>query len=338
MDFGDFYLAAIYYSRHLSPYATGGFVWPPFSILVGMVFKSMPFETARYWWLALNLGFVVASLIGYARQINLSAKSTALLCMVASIFYPVHFLLERGHVDGLMLACLVFAFRVRHWALRSLLFGMSIGIKLYSALLLALLARKKQWAVLAGGIVASLLLQLPWLSLALTYPQVVARRTSQWIVVENITPAPLFFSVFGSLGQPVWKGTFLIFWLLTLMWALLSLNTDKNDSSDWVRFVPWMIAMPLVVYPYSAVLTLPLLAYQAKQVEGRVWGASEWLFVAGFVLLGTQQNAWVELLSQFTDKTSLVYLLNSLGTALLMVSCCLLASKSSSEGKPILSK
>jgi hypothetical protein len=94
-----------------------------------------------------------------------------------------------------------------------------------------------------------------------------------------------------------------------------------------------MIAMPLVVYPYSAVLTLPLLAYLAKQMDGRRWGAPEWLFVAGFVLLGTQQNAWVELISALTDKAQVIYLLNSLGTALLMVSCCLLASKLKSPGK-----
>jgi hypothetical protein len=187
--------------------------------------------------------------------------------------------------------------------------------------------------VLAGGIAASVLLQLPWLNLALSYPQVLSRRTSQWIVVENITPAPLFYSALGSLGQPLWKLAFLLFWLLTLMGALLQLSTEPNDATDWVLFVPWMIAMPLVVYPYSAVLTLPLLAYLAKQMDGRRWGVPEWLFVAGFVLLGTQQNAWGEVLSAFTDKAPLIYLVNSLGTALLMVSCCLLASKLSSPNQ-----
>jgi hypothetical protein len=97
-----------------------------------------------------------------------------------------------------------------------------------------------------------------------------------------------------------------------------------------------MIAMPLVVYPYSAVLTLPLLAYLAKQMEGGRWGLAELLFAVGFVLVGTQQNAWVELLTQLTDKASLVYQLNSLGTALLMISCCMFLSKGRGVEKPIL--
>jgi hypothetical protein len=327
MDYGDFYLAAMYHARHLSIYSTGGFVWPPFSILVGQLFQSMPFETARYWWLALNLCFLIAALAGFSRQIKLSRRDTILLYMIAAAFYPTYFLLERGHIDGLMLACLVFAFRARHWALRSLLFGMSIGLKLYSALLVVLLARKKQWAVLAGGVAAAVLIQLPWLNLALSYPHVLSRRTSQWIVVENITPAPLFFTAFGWLGQPLWKLIFLLFWLLTLMWFLLRLNTAPEDSTDWVLVVPWMIAMPLVVYPYSAVLTLPLLAYQSKQMEGRQWGAAEWLFASGFVLIGTQQNAWTGVISHLSSHTEWVYLLNSLGSALLIVSCCMLASR-----------
>jgi len=337
MDFGDFYLAGRFHSHHVSVYRTGGFVWPPFSMLVGLLFQSIDFAKARYLWLALNLGFVVAALAGFARQVALSARNTLLLFMIAGLFYPLYFLLERGHIDGLMLACLVFAFRARHWALRSLLYGLSIGLKLYSALLVLVLARKKCWAMLAGGIAVSVLLQLPWPDLALEYPQVLLRRTtSQWIMVENISPAPLFYSALGFIGQPVWKLAFLAFWLLTLLWSLLHLRAEKNGSTDWVLFVPWMIAMPLVVYPYSAVLTLPLLAYLAKQMEGGRWGLAELLFAVGFVLVGTQQNAWVELLTQLTDKASLVYQLNSLGTALLMISCCMFLSKGRGVEKPIL--
>jgi len=333
MDFGDFYLAGRFHSHHVSVYRTGGFVWPPFSMLVGLLFQSVGFAKARYLWLVLNLGFVVAALVGFARQIALSTRNTLLLFMIAGLFYPLYFLLERGHIDGVMLACLVFAFRARHWALRSLLYGMSIGLKLYSALLVVVLARKRRWAMLAGGIAVSLLLQFPWPDLALAYPQVLLKRTSQWTMVENISPAPLFYSALGFIGQPVWKLAFLAFWLLTLLWSLMHLGTGKNDSAEWVLFVPWMIAMPLVVYPYSAVLTLPLLAYLARQMEGRRWSVSELLFAVGFVLVGTQQNAWVELLAQLTDKASMVYQLNSLGTALLMVSCCMLLSKAHGAGK-----
>lgn len=331
MDFGDFYLAAMYYTHHLNPYSTGGFVWPPFAILIGLLFKSMPWAIARYWWLAINLSCLLAALIAFSRQINLGRRNTTLVLMIAALSYPVHFLIERGHVDGLMLACLVFAFRARHWALRSLLFGMSIAIKLYSGLLLVVLARRKRWKFMFGAIAACALLQLPWLNLALSYPMVLSRRTSQWIMVENITPAPLFYSALGSFG-PLWKLMFFLFWLLTFGWTLLQFNTEQNDSADWVLFAPWMMSMPLVVYPYTAVLTLPLLAYQAKRMQGRRWSAPEWLFVAGFVLVGTQQTAISDFLASVPNYATLVYRLNSLGSAILMVSCCMLVSKPSGYG------
>jgi len=92
--------------------------------------------------------------------------------------------------------------------------------------------------------------------------------------------------------------------------------------------------MPLVVYPYSAVLTLPLLAYQASRVKDLHWKAPEWIFVSGFLLLGVQQNAWIELLVTMGAPGAWVYLLNSLGTALLMVGCCLQVDAPAREGTP----
>jgi hypothetical protein len=334
MDYGDFYLAARYHAAHRSIYSTGGFVWPPFAVLIGQLFQSMPFVIARYWWLVLNVGFVATAVIVYARQPHFTWRNTVLLMIVAASFYPTHFLLERGHVDGLMLFCLVMAFRVRHWLARSVFYGMSIGIKLYSGLLVVYLARRKRWALLAGGIAAAAVIQLPWLGLALSYPGVLARRTTQWIVVENITPAPLFFTLLGWLGERGWKIAFALFWLVTLGWCLRGLKDRGEDLSDWVLLAPWMISMPLVVYPYSAVLTLPLLAYQASRVKDLHWKAPEWIFVSGFLLLGVQQNAWIELLVTMGAPGAWVYLLNSLGTALLMVGCCLQVDAPAREGTP----
>jgi hypothetical protein len=327
MDFFDFYLAGNYYANHINPYLTGRFVTPPFSLLVGSSFQWIAFENARYLWFLLNLGMIAVALVVFARQIGLSTRNTLLLFMVAGTFYPLHFLLERGNIDGLVLACLVFAFSTRHRAVATVLYGISIALKLYSGLLALVLARNNRWIVAVGGIVTALVLQLPWFDLAMAFPPVLAQRSSRLIVVENISPANLFHFVFDSIGLPGWKIMFVLFWLLTLLWPLLRTFKLKQDPADWVLFVPWMISMPSVVYPYGAVLTLPLLALLAKRSEGERSRIAEWMVIVGFVLSGTQQNAWAELFWQLTTHAVWIYQLNSLGTTLLVGGCCMLAAR-----------
>ena len=335
MDFFDLYLAGNFHAQHINPYLTGRFVTPPFSLLIGSSFQWLPFEQARYLWFLLNLGMVAAALAAFARQIGLGARNTLLLFMIAGVFYPLYFLLERGNIDGLVLACLVFAFRARHRAVTIVLYGMSIALKLYSGLLALVFARRKRWTLAVGGIVAAVVLQLPWLGLAMVYPRVLGQRSTQMIVTENISPANFFQFVFDFLGVPGWKIVFVLFWLLTLLWVLVQERPPEQDPADWVLFVPWMISMPSVVYPYSAVLTLPLLALLAKRSEHEKLGVPEWLLIVGFVLSGTQQNAWGELLSNLTTHVVWIYQLNSLGTALLVGGCCVLAARGSQVAKPM---
>ena len=318
MDFYDFWHAGVYYVNGISPYAEKRFLTPPFSLLIGLPYQRLSFEEARYFWLIVNLACIGGALAAFAEQIGMRWRETALLFMIAGLFYPAHFLVERGNIDGVVMALLVFAFRARQKIASVMLYAASMGLKLYSGLLVFPLLRKKRWWLACGSVLLAAALQLPWWRFAIQYPQVLSHRTDRFLTIENISGALCVQTLFALCRLPAWKIFYAGAWVITLGLRLWRLSPE-DDNADWVTFVPWMISMPFVVYPYSAILTLPLMAYTAQREPS---GLGKKFLLLGFLLIGTQQNVWRELLSRVMSDTMWVYQLNSAGVVLMLAGSC----------------
>ena len=111
LDYYDFYLGASDLFHHLDPYLRGRIYTPPSSILVGLLLSWLPFKWAAGTYLVLNVGSIFASIKVLARQFGLSRQNEFALLGITAAFYPVYFVVERGNLDGIMLALLVFGFR-----------------------------------------------------------------------------------------------------------------------------------------------------------------------------------------------------------------------------------
>jgi hypothetical protein len=239
---------------------------------------------------------------------------------IASMYFPVIFLVERGNLDGIMLALIVLGIFAKNPVLRAVGLALSFSVKLYSGVLFIPLAIGRRWktAALAAVLVAGLL--VPFHSLLVPFAHRQMGRAAEFHLTENISPG-LFVEVF--LGGHLWNIAYCVLWLLSYA-AMLLRHRDAPLETRMVYSLPWMMALPIHVYAYTGVLLLPLLVLRSREMErSGVVGASGAVFLAGFLLVGFQQTAWLNyfhesLLSRFVCSVA-----NATGTALVMGSLAL---------------
>lgn len=316
LDFHDFYVGALDFLTHNNFYVHGRIYTPPSSVLVGLPFAFLPFRPAAQVFFVLNLTLVFYALRSFARRVGLSPANQLVLLGIAALFYPVYFLVERGNLDGIMMALLVFGLGAKSPILRALGLGVSVATKLYSGLLGIVLLRKRQWklAVLSG--LFAIVLQLPFLPLVRSFVLAVTGRSSLLRVDENISPAGLSFLVVGPLGGLMWKYIFVLLWGATLIWKLIR-DKDSDFATNWPVYVPWMITYPIVVYPYTGVLAVALLALIAAHCQRRPITNAEALVIVGIGMLGFQATAW-----SGYSHTLLPHLIPPIGTMAMIVGAC----------------
>lgn len=320
LDYYDFYRAATDWLHQIDPYLRGRLYTPPSSILVGLAFSWLPFPLAAFLVLLLNIGLVYLSLKALSRQFGLSRANERALIGITFTFYPFYFLVERGNLDGIMLALLVFGFASRRTAVRALMLGASVAVKIYSGLLFALmLLRKRNWNVVSGGALVFLILQLPFIYLVRSFVEAIAGRTDLLRLDENISPAVVVSVLFGGMGP--WKLVFLLLWLGTLLYRV-SRDRGENMAQMWPVYVPWMISFPTLVYPYSGVLALALVALIAGECQRRQPRNSEKMVLVGFGLLGFQAVAWTTLLLGTTHNPSAIHMTCAIGTLFMIAGAC----------------
>ena len=323
-DFHVFYVAASDLLHHVDPYLRGGLVTPPSSILVGLALCWLPFKLAAVATLVLNLGLIYLSLVAVAREFRLSRLDELLLLGIAAGFYPVFVLVERGNLDGLMLALLVFGFRTRNKLLRSVLLGASMALKVYSGLLLLILLRRRSnWNVVLGAVAVCIALELPFLHLLPSFWGAVTMRSGFTRFPANISPAALLWLIAGGNLTSVWTHFYLVLWAGTLAYRLKK-DWGHDISQSWPVYVPWMISFPETVYPYSGVLTLALLALIAGECQRRPTLRSEKRIVIGIALLGFQASAWLSFLDPLGRDLRLLDGICALGTLLVLLGACAL--------------
>lgn len=321
LDFADFYNAAGDWLAGMDPYARGRLYTPPSSILVGLAFHWTSFAIARLLFFFVNIALVYASLRALSRQFQLTRANESALLGITAVFYPFYFLVERGNLDGIMLALLVFGFRSRNSLFRAGMVGASLAVKVYTGLMVLVLLRKRSWKVAGLAVLVVLLLQVPFAALAPNFIQAVSGRSELFRMDENISPAALFKLVLFAAGGDFWKLAFLLTWAATLLVRLL--HAGGGDLREtWPTFVPWMISFPIVVYPYSGVLALSLVALIAAHAQQRKILNSEAVVLIGFGLLGFQAIAWTAFGARSALALVLIHSVCSLGTLLMLLGAC----------------
>ncbi len=268
----------------------------------------------------INLGLILASLITLARQFRLSRPNKLALLGVAATFYPVYFVVERGNLDGIMLALVVFGFRSKNRFVQALLLGASVALKVYSGLFLALLVRRrKNWNLVLGAIAVAAMLQLPFLHVLPNFWAAITGRGGDFRPFENISPAVIVWLFAQSLGG--WKAIYAVIWAGTLLYRMTR-DWDEEIPDTWPVYAPWLISFPTLVYPYTGVFVLALLALLAGECQRRSLLVSEERIVTGAALLGFQGTAWATALAFVGTRALLVHFICAMGTLLIVVGGC----------------
>jgi hypothetical protein len=296
---------------------------PPFSLCVGGLFHWTSTRNACILFAFLNIGLIVWSLLRYAAYLGLHWRSKLMLLLIASVYYPVYYLVDRGNSDGIMLALLVLAFTARHWSARAVSLGTSVAIKVYSGVFLLMFAFRKKWKMLFASLLTAILLQVPFAKFLVSSQHAILSRSHRFVTFENMSPGACLFRVLDPLGIPgATTPALAAFWALTLLWTLTRARQEEMGGG-WVIYLPWLMAFPSLVFPYTGVLLLLLLAYVVRSVEISAWRLSDTLLLAGFVLTGVNAVAWDYALEPFTAFSRRVHLLTPTGTVLLILGACL---------------
>ena len=294
IDLSDFVVAPTSdWLHHLNPYLRPRFDKPPATLLVGLPFQHMTPAHAALLFFFADLAVVAASLAAIVRHFRLSRTETLLLFGVASVYWPTFFLIERGNLDGFMLALILVTILSKNSYLQALSFSFSISLKAYSGLLFAPLFAVRAWSRILLAVACLILILLPFHSLIVPFIHSQAARTSDRQLTENLSPA-LLFAAFTNTRR-VRVGYFLLWFASYLGMASRYRNAPLNTRM--IYSLPWMLAFPFEVYPYTGILLLPVLIQRAREMAfaNRIT-LRDYAFLAGFILVGFQQSAWAGLL------------------------------------------
>ena len=319
-DYLDFHNAAANLTHHINPYAGGRIFSPPSSLIYGLFFFWLPFRWAALAIFFINIFLILISINIFALRYEMDKLNRWALFGITALFYPTYFLVQRGNLDAVMLALLSLCLRFKNRIFQALLLGTSIAFKAYSGLIFVLfLLRRRNWGMALGCGITYAALQIPFLKWEIIFAHELAGRAAFFGDVENLSPSVFFYHAFH--GHTPWKLVFLFFWGATLIWKVM--RSDWNAPLDsWPTYTPWMMSLPSVVYPYTGILALALLAYISKENKPFSQSCAGLLILTGFLLLGFQTYAWGELLSQLTKHTINLNYINSAGTVFMIFGVC----------------
>jgi len=330
LDLRDFYRAAAVWQHNGDPYPRGRLYTPPASILVGLALQWASAEWASRIMLVANVSLALFSLRSLVRLYRLSRTNELLLYGTSLVYYPFFFLVQRGNLDAIMLALLTACLAARRPIFRAAILGASVAIKVYTGLFFLLMLTKRRFKAVLVAATTFLLLQLPFLHLLHSFVSSVLGRTGSWRVDENISPSVLFCRLTGSVGLGCFL--FYVLWVGTLIYRLDIDDSEKDSSCNWPELLPWVIAFPALVYPYTGVIVLPLLAKIAADCQGRPARSAEKVIFLGAGLRGFQAVAWCENVQRLVSIPALsIYatrvtwglnLICPLGVALMIAGAC----------------
>jgi hypothetical protein len=317
LDFYDFPVAAGDWMAGRNPYLNVRFNKPPVTLLLGAALHPLGIPLATLVFFFANIAIVMAALWWIGRRLGLGRAERWLLLAIASMYYPFHFLVQRGNLDGLMLGLTAVFLCSESRLLRVVALALSINLKVYTALLLVVLALRR-WREAVATVVASLLMVLPfahlvWISIRMIRVRGVLLATNQ-----NLSPGGLLARI--PQHQAGLRTVYSLVWLASYCWVMYR-RRGQSFTTLAVVSLAWMVALPVTVISYTGVMLLPVLVLRAREMAfaARLSWVDK-LFLAGFLLTGTQQYALFEYFGKAVHSHALFPGFNYLGTTLLMIS------------------
>jgi hypothetical protein len=330
IDFIDFLRATADWQHGINPYLRSRFVTPPPSLLVGLPFQHFSFGFAANVFFMANIAVITASLWGIYRHFKLTKEEGWLLFGIASIYFPVIFLVERGNLDGIMLGLILLFVFARNSIAKTVGLSLSITIKVYSLLLVTTLIWARRWKQVSMVLALALLISLPFHGLIWQFMHLQSVRSTQISALENLSPADLLGG--NALRLPV-KLLYGLLWLISYS-CMLHRHRESPLSVQLIYSFPWMMAMPLQVFPYTGVLMLPVLVLKSQEITANgLLTYRDRIFLIGFFLVGFQQTAMTEYFQWLTHSHRLFGWFNSLGTTLVIFA--LASTRSNPNGQTL---
>ena len=326
VDFEDFYIATADWLHGLDPYARlDQFLYHRFNKPAPVLLLALPLQrfsehTAAYIFYVANIVAVVFSLWGISRYFRLSRNESLLFFGISSMYLPAIFVIERGNLDGFMLAFIVMSLILKNPFAKGIAQGISVGLKLYTALLLLPLTITRRWKQALALFVVSSALFLSFHSLFMSFIHSQMARSAENYLFENICPAALA-GIFTSFGETtLFKLIYLALWFLSYMSVIVRYRKASVERLT-IYSLPWMMAFPFLVLPYTGVLLLPVMVLRIREMGARGFlTIYDRMFLAGFFLIGFQPLAMTTYFMWLTHSHQFFYVFNPLGTTLVLCS------------------
>jgi hypothetical protein len=312
-DFSGYYDAAAAWRQGRDPYAL--IFAAPSSLLIILPFSYLPFGFARVLYFLVNISLFLFSLTLFSRRVGLSSAEVHLLQLITLLYYPFVFLADRGNVDGFVVSLALLAFCASRPFAKAILWGASAAAKLYSGLMIVVFLRARQRKLALLTLAVFIALQLPFLKNEAGFLSALLGRGSYVRPFGNTSPYVLFDLFANGVAGKV---LFIAFWAGTLGYRLWH-DRYTEDRVFWVDYIPWMISVPFVVFPYESVFLLPLLAVFAKRFDTEDLSGVEGLFIPGFLLTGFHPAAFASLFGLTVVGKGILDLANVVGLTLIMV-------------------
>jgi len=338
IDFNDFFFATSDWLHGVDPYLNSRFTTSPLILLAALSLQFFGRGYGRIIFLFINIAIVAASLAGICYWFKMTRRASFLLFGIASIYFPVIFLLERGNLDGIMLGLILVSIFAKNRFTKEFALSLSIGIKVYSILLLVPMMLARLWKQVIAVLLLLVLLMLPFHSLFWSFIYAQTKRSGDLPGAENLCPIGMFSPINVTEAHQHYVLShavtlvYLAFWLASYAFMLFR-NRNSDLKVKAVYSFAWMLAMPLQVFPYTGILLLPLLVLKSCEMAERCFiTIPDRLFLIGFCLVGFQQTAFSSYFqfslaaNLFPHAVKIFNTVNLLGTAFVIGSLMLQAS------------
>jgi Glycosyltransferase family 87 len=339
-DFSHFFKSADLWIGHRSPYANPAFPAPPASLIPYVLLHRLPERTAHELFFVVMMLLVVITMGVFCYKLRLTRENTVLAFIVMFTFAPFYASLNGGNIDSLMLVLLLGAVLVRRQWIQDLLLGISIALKVYSAVILVEWIVRRRWQRFARALLAAILITVPFYPYVGDMVRRLLWRTSAEFSHENISPAAAFQALLGH-GRLA-MALYLLFWGTTFVLMLYYGSKDREgtDEFETLRLLPWMMTFPSLVLSYVGIIALPIIALLFGQSQSRELTFWERVSLVGIALLNFYPLVFARLLP-LTDAamvrcTALFNPLNAIGTTLILIGIC--AQRRADEGNPTSSR
>ncbi len=259
----------------------------PSAFLVPLALHALTYAHAFLTFKFINAGVVLAAMLWLCRELRLSRTNIIFVLLITLVYGPASSIVGEGNLDALMAGLLVAACSRHRW-LGAVAWGLSIGTKFYSLLLLPIYAMQRRWKDILFALTALAIVLLPFLRWLPEWLHAITGRTSTFFITGNVSPAVLFIDLFGLQRRNLWRVCYLLLWGGTLAVRIWRDRTPSPERVRWqpLYYIPWMAAAPLLVYYYTGVILLPFVALLAATNQRRPLRATEWLIGFGFLLTG----------------------------------------------------